>query len=188
MEVITNGYLRKCKDGTGGLNKIYLFPFVKYSRSQVVIQYEVLSFFPNNNIYEFDILGNPSFNESMSENEGGKFLDQSITVNILNTFEAFEIQKLLQKDYRAIIQDNNGKYRMLGLYNGLEADNLTQSIGSSKTDFNGFKVNFKGQELRTAPFLNDLEFFTINEAFFLLYQNSERIFLQNLDNTISQNG
>ena len=66
--VSINTYDRKCKSTLGGLKKIYLFPFVKYNRSQIIINGMELIEFPSTGIVEFDVIG--SYNQT-SDVEGG---------------------------------------------------------------------------------------------------------------------
>jgi hypothetical protein len=153
---ITQGFAKRCKDNLGGVQKMYLFPFVKYLRSQIITDGEYLVSFPNTIIFEIEAV-QISFTEPMQENEGGKFYNQSLGFSLIGNDDFFEIQKLLKKDYRCIIQDRNGNYKILGLYNGLQCTNLTQETGGGKSDLNGFNISFEGQEQRSSLFIEDLE-------------------------------
>ena len=48
-------YSLKCKDTLGGIKKIYLFPFVKYNRFQIEVQYLNLITFPNTGITPLNV-------------------------------------------------------------------------------------------------------------------------------------
>ena len=48
------------------------------------------------------------------------------------------------------------------MYKGLEAGTLNYGTGGSKSDFNGFKIDFSGKEEVQSFFINDLE----NAGFF----------------------
>lgn len=176
MVSITSGYNYKCNDNLGGVKYIYLFPFVKYPRSQINITNNILNTFPTTTIYKFEFVGSPSLEISQEENDGGKFYNESISFDLLGLNDSFEIQKLIKKDYRCIIEDNNGNKRILGLYNGLELNSLNSSTGGGKSDLNGFKLSFKGQEINEPFFINDL-----NDAGFTISG-------QDLDYLLQENG
>lgn len=157
VSTVTSGYNRKCKDSLAGVSEIYLFPFVNYSRSQIVIDGNILVTFPNTTIYKFYANGNPSPNESQETDAGGKFFNQSISLDLQYKEDAFQLSKLLNKDYRLIFKDRNGLYRIFGLYTGLEAGQLNYTTGNGKSDLNGFKIDFSGKEEKGSFFINDLE-------------------------------
>ena len=154
---IDSGYTRKCKNSLGGISELFLFPYVEYSRSQIVTNGNVLTTFPTTSIYKFAFNGNPAPNEPQEVDAGGKFYNQSISIDLQYKNDAFQLQKLLNKDYRIIFKDRNGIYHIFGLFNGLEADQLNYTTGNSKNDLNGFKIDFSGKEEKGSFFINDLE-------------------------------
>ena len=157
VSTITSGRDRQCRNNLGGISKLWLFPFVKYNRSQIVINNNVLLSFPDTTIYRFNYNGNPAPTENQSENDGGKFYDLSISFDLLYSSDAPNIEKLLKKDYRLIFQDRNGLYRIFGLYTGLVCDSLTYNSGGGKSDLNGFTLSFSGQEEKGSFFIDNLE-------------------------------
>lgn len=187
---ITSGRNRQCRDSLGGMEEVYIFPYIKYPRSAIELNGNILIQFPETVIYQFYVSGNPSFTQNQNEDAGGKFYSQSLSLNFPNIQNGIELEKLLKKDARIIIKDRNGKYMLLGAYIGLECVSLTQNTGGSKRDFNGFTAVFEGREEKGVLFINDLEDagFIVMPEFFLLYQNNEIFTLQNNDNLISQNG
>jgi hypothetical protein len=66
---LTNGYTRKCKSGQGGLNKVYLFSYTKYARSQIVLNQNIVTSFPETIIYEFETVGNATFTNRGSDRD-----------------------------------------------------------------------------------------------------------------------
>lgn len=186
MVSLTSGYKYKCNKNLGGVKYIYLFPFVKYPRSIIDITNNVLDLFPATEIYKFEFIGSANLEINQEENDGGKFYNQGISFDLVNIKDAFEIQKLSKKDYRCIIEDNNGNKRILGLYNGLELNTLTSQSGSGKSDLNGFKLSFKGQEVNEPYFINNLENagFTIYEESYLLLENGFYLLQENNDKII----
>lgn len=170
MEIVS-GINRDCKDAIGGVNKIYLFSWVKYSRSQIGISGNLLTSFPTSDIYEFETIGDVQFNEDTQEDDGGKFYNISLSFKIGNYSD---IEKLLKRNVRAIILDRNGNYRLLGAFNGLFCAKVSKETGSNKSDFNGFKIDFEGKELRESLFFDDLEIITGTPTT-LLYASSDLI-------------
>jgi hypothetical protein len=162
VSTVLNNYNRKCKDSIGGISEIYLFPYVSYSRSQIVVVGNVLQSFPTTTIYKFYANGNPNANEAQQEDAGGKFYNQNIALELQGANESENISKLLRKDYRLIFRDRNGLYRIFGLYTGLEAEAINYTTGGGKSDFNGFNIAFTGREEYQSFFINDLE----NAGFF----------------------
>tara|TARA_R110000823_G_scaffold167851_1_gene299848 strand:+ start:1408 stop:2682 length:1275 start_codon:yes stop_codon:yes gene_type:complete len=150
---INTGVIRACKTHQGGIDKVYLFPFVKYSRSQIEINGVFLNEFPVTEVFDFDVV-NEAYTESSNNDSGGVFYSQNLSFDIPVTTPKSEAYKLVKKDYRAIILDRLGNYRILGLYNGLEAS-LTNSTGSNKKSLNGYKVTLKGKEENQAHFLTN---------------------------------
>ena len=188
MVSLTTGRSKPCKDSLAGFDIVYLFPFVKYSRSQIVIDGHTLTTFPATTIYKYYIV-NPSFTETQNENGGGKFYDQNLSYDLakFDIIDNLELVKLIKKDYRAIVLDRNGNYRILGLWNGLITE-LTKVTGSGKADFNGYKISMEGQESLSAFFIDDLEdagftpsddnFLLLEDGSFVLLENNERIILE----------
>lgn len=151
-----------CRDSLGGIKKFWIFPFVDYANSEIIINDNVLVTFPTTTIYRFNYIGNPSPSETLETNEGGKFYNQSISIDLQYLSDGLELTKLLNKDYRIIFQDNNGLYHIYGLYNGLESGALNYETGSGKSSLNGFKISFTAKEEKASFFINDLE----NAGFF----------------------
>lgn len=158
---ITNGVSRSKKAYLGGIKKVYLFPFVKLKRSQIYTSGVYLNNFPITSIYSFDVV-NKSFTENSNADAAGLYYDQNLSFDVPVTSASYEIHLLAKRDYRAIILDNVGNYRILGLYNGLEI-NVTNESGTDKASLNGYKVTLKGKEENQAYFLSDLSLFRQDE-------------------------
>ena len=155
--VISDNYTRKCKNSQGGISEVYLFPYVEYSRSQIVTSSNILTSFPTTTIYKFFCNNQPTATETQETDAGGKYYSQSIGFDFQSKDDAENILKLLKKDYRLIFQDRNGLYRIFGLYTGLTCDSLTYNSGGGKSDLNGFTLSFSGQEEKGSFFINNLE-------------------------------
>ncbi len=192
METLISGYNRKCKDSIGGVNKIWLLKYIKYRRSQIVTDGNYLVSFPDSFIYQFDSLESPNFSETQQTDNGGKFFDQSISL-AFNTTDFFDVEEYESLFFRILVKDQNGVFRILGLYNGMESSNISYTTGGAKNERNGIKIDFNGREEKAAFFITNLDDagFIDNgtdETFFFTWQDGSPIFLQNNDNLIFQNG
>ena len=176
---ISNSILRGCKDSQGGVQELYLFKYIKYSRSQISVVDNSLILFPETTLYKFETIGDFDVTQTGNEEEGGKFFDTSLSFK-LKTHP--NIGKFLNFDFRAVIKDRNGWYRLLGIYNGLTCDSVNKTTGNSKADFNGFTLSFTGQEILEAPYFQNIEivqapFLLQEDGFYLLQENSDKILI-----------
>jgi len=151
---LTKGLGKRGKDLLGGVNKVYLFPYTKYSRSQITISGQYVTVFPATTVYDYHST-TTNYSES-TEVEGGDIaFNQSFTLEFPKTEAVSEIYKLVKQNYRAIYIDYLGNIRILGLWNGLEAT-FENTTGSDKAGFNGYKINFTGKEDNQAYFIENL--------------------------------
>jgi len=189
MEII-KGYNRKCKDSVGGVRKVWLKPYVKYSRSQIITDDNTLLQFPESIIYEFVSIANPNFTETVEFSDGGDFYNQTVSLTFSKK-ESKNLRYLKCGEYRIIIQDNNLVYHIFGLYTGLQVTGLNYTTGGTKTDLNGIRLDFTAKEEKGSFFLENLDLFFNNgteETFYLLLQNGLPLYTQNNNNLILQNG
>ena len=134
MNLFFDNYTRKCKTTIGGVKKMYLLPYVKYSRSQIKDSGMSLTEFPDSYIYEFNCIG--TYNQN-SEDEGGSFFfSQSVNIRLSEVYNVLNIHDFLKIDFRVIVKTNNDDLIMFGVYNGLEGS-TTNASGSDKGEFNG---------------------------------------------------
>jgi hypothetical protein len=155
-------YYKKCKTTIGGVKKFYLFPFVKYKRSQIITKGMELITFPSTGITEFDVIGSYSQN---SEFEGGDlFFNQSCNFNLSEVYNVLDVQNLLVANYGIIFLTNNNEYLIAGTRNGLTGTTNNTS-GTEKAEFNGFTVDFTGKEETPLLLIKNLDDvgFWINE-------------------------
>ena len=185
---ITTHILRECKNLQGGVHRVYLFPFVKYSRSQIVLNDQELTTFPSTLIYDWDSLAT-NYSESTSVEGGDIAWGQNFSIQISKTVVTSEVYRLAKKEWRAIIVDRIGNIRILGLFNGLDAE-ITNETGQGKTDFNGYKISFTGKEDSQAYFISNLTAvgFDIFTIFNFIYDNGiDNIVMNNGDNFVLDN-
>jgi len=155
MVFINDGRNRICKDSVGGINKIYLFKHVNYSRSQITLNNNILTSYPATTIYEFQVDNEPSVSQKQNEQSGGKFYELDISLDLVRE-SGVNYQSYLNSDFNIIVKDRNGNFRFLGNRNGLTCESIEHTIGSSKNDFNGVKLSFKGEEENEAWYIESL--------------------------------
>jgi hypothetical protein len=162
---IVSGYTRKCKSSVAGVKGVWIMKYLPHALSQIVTEGNKLVSFPEVFIYRFESVTNVTANEVQEVNEGGKYWKQSLSLSFSGA-DASNIDILRKVDTRVLIQDNNGLYRVYGLYNGMRSDNLTYTTGGAKTDFNGIKIDFEGLEEKQSVFVDEpFEIGFIEEGF-----------------------
>jgi hypothetical protein len=154
MALITSGYERSCKDSIGGVKKVWLLKWQSYTRSQMPVVDNVLTSFPSSFVYEFESLTIPNANEQMQEDAGGKFYEQSISLNLKSELNR-EFQIIQDNDWRVLFQDNNGLYRIFGLYYGMQSGNIDYKTGGAKNEFNGYSFTLTAKEEKQSVFVVD---------------------------------
>jgi hypothetical protein len=184
---IQRGYSESCKDFQGGVDKLYLFPFVKYGVSDVLFggfsklsnpNAQDITQFPQTIIFDYEAV-NINYSESASVTSGGVEWSQDLTFTLPRSFVDLNAYKLMRQDYSAIILDRNGNYRIIGLWNGGEVT-LNATTGGDKAAMNGTSVTLKARENNQAYFLNNfsIDFTVFNELsvdFFELIINTDAV-------------
>lgn len=195
---LTIGYSRRCKTSIGGFRYLWVTPFVKYPRSQIITDGLTLISYPATVVYKFDV-SNGQFEQSQISEDGGKFYEQSLSAEFIKIEAVQQFQKFLKKDYLIIVQDYKGKFRMMGTYNGVFTETLNENTGGSRDAFNGYKLNFTAREETQALFfdsLSDVGFidpsvsnnYVFDKGLILELQNGNLFELVNGDNLLINEG
>lgn len=175
----------QCKNKLGGLDIIYIFPYVKYPKSQIVRDGLVLTSFPSTFVYSFAIASG-EYSENSEIEGGSSFMNQSLTCTMTYLNEDNEWKKLLDKDHCVIAKDNNGKYRLMGVCNGVETD-YQATTGGEKASFQGWTFNFKAKEIDQALYFDNLEdagFLQVGVDYNFIFQDGDNFIFQDADNFI----
>jgi len=160
--LIQKGYKEDCKNFQGGVDKVYLFPYVKYGVSDITFggsskannpNAQNITSFPSTTIYEYEAV-NISYTENATITSGGIEWAQDLSFTLPRSFEALNAFKLMYQDYCAIILDRNGNYRLIGLWNGGEVT-INAGTGGEKNAMNGSTISLKAREDNQAYFLNN---------------------------------
>ena len=153
---ITKAVGRPCADRQGGISKLYLFSYVKYSKSLNLVQDQEVITFPSTVAYEWQAQ-NISFTESTSVKNGGVEWTQKLSFIVTDSNVSSEVYKLPNKDYSAVILDRNGNYRFIGMRNGAEVT-VNASSGTGKSDLNGYNISLTAKEDNQAYYIPTLTF------------------------------
>ena len=111
--LIQKGYKEDCKNFQGGVDKVYLFPYVKYGVSDVIFggfsrnnnpNAQNITSFPNTTIYEYEAV-NISYTENATITSGGIEWAQDLSFTLPRSFEAlnafkFDVPRLLRYHIR----------------------------------------------------------------------------------------
>ena len=181
MGLILNNYTKRCKTTLGGVKNLYLLPYVEYNRTQVRDSQMSLTVFPESTIYKFDSIGN--YTQQSKSTGGAISFDQSVSVQLSEVYNVLDANAFLRSDFRVIIETNNNDILMFGAYNGMECS-ASNNSGTTKSEFNGFSFDFKGEEQKAGLLISSLEDFdlTISEEVYLLLEDGDNILTE--DNNV----
>lgn len=157
----------QCNDNHGGISNIYLFEYMYIPLSQFRVTNNILELFPQAVIHEIKSK-NISFTESIDIEDGGVVYSQTGGFDISKVLPTDNFKDLASKDWRIIVKDNNGFYRLIGLHTGVKLK-FTKELGVNLSDFNGFKFSFETKEENTAPFITNLDGFIIENYRYMTY-------------------
>ena len=178
MSVVLDNYDKKCKVTQGRVKRAYLLPYVKYGRALIKSSEMSLIEFPYSTVYQFDAEG--SYEQSSNVEQGSFFFDQNITLRLSEVYNLIDIHDFLKVDYRVIVETYNHQLIIFGVRNGLTA-RTTNTSGQEKNEFNGFTLNFTGQEEKSGLLISSLE----DLGFIIFDPVSNGFFQYTLDFTLS---
>ena len=152
---ITKAVSRPCNNRQGGIAKLWLFAYVKYSKSLNLVQDQKVVTFPLTNAYQYEAQ-NISFSESTALQNGGVEWTQKLNFTITESSELSEVYKLPNQDYSAVVLDRNGKYRFIGMRNGGEVT-VSATSGTSRGEMNGYNISITAKEDNQAYYIPDFD-------------------------------
>lgn len=161
---------------SGGLKKLYVLKFEKYSRSQANTTNNIITTFPYNVIYELDFVSG-GYSENVNPEDGGLVVKKSLNFKLKDIQSTDSVISLVKADVRFIFITKDDKIRMVGYKTGLTGS-YTANEGVNRQDFKGYDLTFETTEETQAPFLTNLDFFDI-DADFLLQENGFLLLLEN---------
>jgi hypothetical protein len=154
---LTQGYTLDCKDSLGGLKSIYLISHADVA--SVTESAGVVSTITKDVgkvFYKYELVRNTSsFTENItaSVENGTVFYAQELTIvlNKLQVNTRNEILLLAKNVLMCVAEDANGKYWLLGRFQGLDITGGSSATGTAQGDRNGYTLTFSGGEKELAP-------------------------------------
>ena len=149
---LTTGYKLGCRDNVGGITEVRLIAFNSVTGTIVVDGSGVVTgSFPASGFYKYEVpKGAGQFTETVnaSTENGTIFYQQELVfpVNRMDQNVRNEIRLLGLNRLMAIVTDRNGKYWLLGRYNGIDITGGTAQTGTAMGDRNGYEMTFTGME------------------------------------------
>lgn len=158
---LTQGYTFDCRNNVGGIKRVFIASRDDISTIDVIGGVVDDIVFAQNQFYIYDLTRESSnFSETVNTNvqNGTTFYAQSleIVLNKLQVNTRNEIILLGQNRLCIVVEDNNGRYWMLGQKNGIDLTGGGSASGTAYGDRNGYTLTFTGSENELAPELTDI--------------------------------
>lgn len=162
MCTITNGFDLQCKDGIGGIKKIYLNAHNLYAGQLTIdaITQEVNGANSGAKVFEFVLpKSTGSFTEEVSSSveNGTIFYTQTITASFhkLSYQRRKQLELIAQNRLFVIVLDNNDNYWVVGYEDGAEVTAASTMTGVAKGDMNGYTITFSADSKNKAYRIED---------------------------------
>lgn len=158
---IANGRLEVCKDAVGGLDAIY---FINYGIDPADVTYDVtdtdvIDAVANvTSLYKYELKGTNSFTQTTtsSRENGTTFVEQALAIQLKKQdITTHKSVKLLSYGRpHIVVRNRSGQYFLAGLNRGMELTTNSTENGTAMGDFNGYSMNFVGEEELLANFID----------------------------------
>jgi len=154
---ITAGRVKQCKDGIGGVSKLYVWnfiedPFTVAAGEATAINVLITAVFE----YELSGDGHVLDENKVPSRDNGTALNTQTTTAILQKIDAAtsaEMNLLAASFPQAAVKDRNGNYFAVGITDGIDFT-VTPNTGSTKGDLNGYTLVGLSTEQNLAPILD----------------------------------
>jgi len=183
---LTTGRTNPCNDNVGGVKRVYLFKYEDYANTSILgLKGSTLTSFPATDIYSYECV-NANFNEDIINDENGISVDQTLTFTLRkqNLLTTQRIEPITNIDVRYIVEFNNGKFRIGGLFKGANIQELKLVSGGRKEDLNGYQITIKSTEEYQAAFIDNLSSAGFTVIYWLLLEDFTELLLENNDQLI----
>ena len=150
---LTSGFLIDCKLSNGGIKNVYFTEFanketLSYNASGQVSVFTLIS---GKQFFKYEMPVESAFIEEIPQaniQNGTIFYEQNLTIilNTLKTATRNELRLLSLNRLMAIMEDNNGRYWLLGETSAMDLSGGTTGTGTAKGDRNGYELTFQAKE------------------------------------------
>jgi len=171
---LTAGFTLQCKDGIGGIKKIYLNAQSGFAGELTIdaSTQEVTASASASDLFEFILpKSTGSFTEEVASSveNGTIFYTQTVTASFhkLSAARRKQLELIAQNRLFVIVLDNNDNYWVVGYEDGAEVTAASTMTGTAKGDMNGYTITFTADSKNKAYRIEDGVFasdFNINAA------------------------
>ena len=156
---ITRGRLEPCKNNVGGLKMAYAINYVPDAFTVTNGVASAISVAVDA-VYPFELRSDSNtLVESLvaDRNNGTKVNTQTLTIALKKQDSETALQVDLMAEGRPIfiVRDNNNRYRIVGLSDGMDLSGSDITSGGARGDFNGYNLTFTATEGELAPYLDE---------------------------------
>lgn len=154
---ITQGIGKQCKEGIGGVQKLYLFNHLEEAFTITGIEATAIN--PLLTVaYEFDVIGDGNILEQSHVGDRNTFTSvntQTLTalLGVMDATKHATLQFLVEGYPMGVVRDRNGLFHAIGLDDGIDFTNVANT-GGAKTDFNGYTLTGVSTTRTLAPLLD----------------------------------
>jgi hypothetical protein len=154
--LVTQGRLVACKDGIGGLYKIFLANFGAIT--PVLSASNVITNLSAATLYEYELKGVSKFTQDFisSRENGVSYVNQTLTIDLqgvdFNTNN--EIKLMAYGRPQIIVQDNTGAAFLAGRLRGLDLTSGVNDSGGALSEKRGYLLTLVGMENEYANYLS----------------------------------
>ena len=154
---LTKGRLEPCKDVVGGLKAVYFTDFGDLG-TVTKVDDEITDLSGTFVAYKYDLKGGSSFEQAItsSRENGTTYFEQTLNLTLkkLSKEDNKEIKLLAYGRPHIAVEDYNGNVFVMGLAHGAELSGGSIATGASMGDASGYTLNFVGQEVQPANFVD----------------------------------
>ena len=155
--VLTQGLVLDCKEAVGGIKSVMFIAKADVTAiTEAAGVVTTVTKAVGKHFWKYELVRSTSSlteNINASVENGTIFYQQELSI-ILNKLEANkrnEILLLAKNNLIAVVEDQTGKYWLIGKLNGIDITGGSAATGTALGDRNGYTLTFTGQEKELAP-------------------------------------
>lgn len=157
----TAGFLVDCKNYVGGIKAFWIGPYATITDSATIDPTtEQITALPSATWETYNMkphTGNFVEAATVSKENNTIFYTQTLTAQFtkLSAARRLQLDTFSRGRHVIIVQDNNDNYWLMGYKDGAEVATESTETGTTKIDFNGYKITFTAEEIHKAYRLAD---------------------------------
>lgn len=165
------GRLEPCKDKVGGLKAVYFINYAPLSLTYDATDTDVVDDIHASDgtsdvtAFKYDLKGTNSFEQTVnaSRENGTVFYDQALSLQLKGLSKAShkELKLMAYGRPHVLVEDNNGKFFLMGAVHGADVTGGTIVTGAAMGDLYGYTLTLNAQEAVPANFVDVTDLSTI---------------------------